>query len=301
MAPDTSSLRYFLVVAQERNFTRAAARIGIAQPALSARIRRLEADLGTQLLTRTTRSVALTPAGTALADSAPAALAALDRAFDTARRVGLGAAGPLRIGYSASAGSETAPLLVEALRRDAPDLQIIAAPMPTPDISTAVAQGRLDVGITRAEQPGTGVRRFPLRRERIGVQLSLSHPLAAHVDLDPTDLVAYPIQLHDRATNPPLHDALVNLFRDLPIQPQFVTPTVAFDMSQRAVRTGTTISLVGEAALSAHPPGLTWRPLRGVAPLIICLVLPHVLMPIHRRVRTLAKSLATELDWLTAE
>ncbi|MFD3838259.1 LysR family transcriptional regulator [Streptomyces sp. NPDC058642] len=70
VAPDTVSLRYFLVLAQELNFTRAAARIGIAQPALSARMRRLEAELGTALLVRNTRSVVLTTAGAALAESA---------------------------------------------------------------------------------------------------------------------------------------------------------------------------------------------------------------------------------------
>ena len=70
MAPDTVSLRYFLVLAQELNFTRAAARIGIAQPALSARMRRLEAELGTALLVRNTRSVVLTTAGAAVAESA---------------------------------------------------------------------------------------------------------------------------------------------------------------------------------------------------------------------------------------
>src|ERR1700749_3866335 len=75
VAPDTVSLRYFLVLAQELNFTRAAARIGIAQPALSARMRRLEAELGTALLVRNTRSVVLTTAGAALAESAPPARA----------------------------------------------------------------------------------------------------------------------------------------------------------------------------------------------------------------------------------
>lgn len=98
VAPDTVSLRYFLVLAQELNFTRAAARIGIAQPALSARMRRLEAELGTALLVRNTRSVVLTTAGAALAESAPPALAALDRAWDTARSAAAGELGTLRIG-----------------------------------------------------------------------------------------------------------------------------------------------------------------------------------------------------------
>lgn len=135
MAPDTVSLRYFLVLAQELNFTRAAARIGIAQPALSARIRRLEAELGTSLLVRNTRSVVLTTAGAALAESAPPALAALERAWDTARNAGAGELGTLRIGYSLSTGAETAPALVDRLIRSSPGLEVGAVPMATPEIS----------------------------------------------------------------------------------------------------------------------------------------------------------------------
>ncbi|RMI30872.1 LysR family transcriptional regulator [Nocardia stercoris] len=297
MGPDILSLRYFLVVAEERHFTRAAVRIGIAQPALSARIRRLEADLGTQLLVRTTRTVELTPAGTALVESAPAALAAVDRAFDAARRIGAGAAGPLRIGYSLSAGAETAPMLVDALVRALPGLDVTAAPMPTPEISPAVAEGRLDVGITRAEQPGRGVRRFPLRQQRIGVQLAADHPLAANAEIDVADLAGYPVQLHERAANPVAHDQLVGLLGAGPV-PRFHSPIVAFDLSQRVVRSGAAVSLAGEAALSAHPPGLTWRPLRTAAVLTTCLVLPYTLLPMHQRVRLVAKDLAAETNWL---
>ncbi|WP_157124536.1 LysR family transcriptional regulator, partial [Nocardia pseudovaccinii] len=184
MAPDTVSLRYFLVLAQELNFTCAAARIGIAQPALSARIRRLEAELGTSLLVRNTRSVVLTTAGAALAESAPPALAALDRAWDTARNAGAGELGTLRIGYSLSAGAETAPALVDRLIRSSPGLEVSAVPMATPEISPAVADGRIDAGITRGEQPGRGVRRFLLRRLRVGVQLAQHHPLAEHPEIE---------------------------------------------------------------------------------------------------------------------
>src|SRR5918997_441149 len=122
MAPDTVSLRYFLVLAQELNFTRAAARIGIAQPALSARMRRLEAELGTALLVRNTRSVVLTTAGAGLAEAAAA-----------------GELGTLRIGYSLSAGAETAPALVDRLIRGNSGLEVSAVPMATPEISPAVA------------------------------------------------------------------------------------------------------------------------------------------------------------------
>lgn len=298
VAPDTVSLRYFLVLAQELNFTRAAARIGIAQPALSARMRRLEAELGTALLVRNTRSVVLTTAGAALAESAPPALAALDRAWDTARSAAAGELGTLRIGYSLSAGAETAPALVDRLIRSSPGLEVGAVPMATPEISPAVADGRIDAGITRGEQPGRGVRRFLLRRARIGVQLAQHHPLAEHPEIEIADAAAYPLRLPDRAANPVIHDQLSALFRDTRPPPRFHTPAVSFDMSQRDLHDGVTLAPAGEAAVTAQPAGLTWRPLRGAPSLTIHLVLPREQSPLHRRIRAVAKTLAHELHWL---
>jgi len=300
VAPDTVSLRYFLVLAQELNFTRAAARIGIAQPALSARIRRLEAELGTVLLVRDTRSVVLTTAGAALAESAPPALAALDRAWDAARRAGAGELGVLRIGYSLSAGAETAPALVDNLIRSSPGLEVGAVPMATPEISPAVADGRLDAGITRGEQPGRGVRRFLLRRERIGVQLAQHHPLAEHseIEIEVADAAAYPLRLPDRVANPVIHDQLSAVFRDTRPHPEFHTSAVSFDMSQRDLLDGLTLAPAGEAAITTPPAGVTWRPLRGAPTLTIHLVLPREQSPLHRRIRAVAKSLAREQRWL---
>ncbi|WP_019926351.1 LysR substrate-binding domain-containing protein [Nocardia sp. BMG111209] len=298
MAPDTVSLRYFLVLAQELNFTRAAARIGIAQPALSARIRRLETELGNALLVRDTRSVVLTTAGAALAESAPAALAALDRAWDTARRAGAGELGTLRIGYSLSTGAETAPALVDKLIRSSPGLEVGAVPTATPEISPAVADGRIDAGITRGEQPGRGVRRYLLRRERIGVQMAQHHPLAEHPEIEIAAAAAYPLRLPDRTANPVVHDELAAVFRDIRPHPRFHTPAVSFDMSQRDLRDGRTLAPAGAAADTAPSPGITWRPLRGAPMLTIHLVLPREQSPLHRRVRAVARTLAHELHWL---
>ncbi|MFJ4185432.1 LysR family transcriptional regulator [Kitasatospora sp. NPDC089509] len=300
MPPDTVSLRYFLVLAQELNFTRAAARIGIAQPALSARMRRLETELGTALLVRTTRSVALTTAGAALAESAPPALAALDRAWDAARSAAAGQLGTLRIGYSLSAGVGTAPALVDRLIRDNGGLQVGAVPMATPEISPAVADGRIDAGITRGEQPGRGVRRFLLRRTRIGVQLAQHHPLAEHPEIEIADAAAYPLRLPDRVANPVIHDQLSALFQDIRPHPRFRTPAVSFDLSQHDLRDGLTLAPAGEAAATTQPAGLTWRPLRDAPGLTFHLVLPRDPSPLHRRIRAAARTLAHELHWLPA-
>src|SRR3954453_17331507 len=97
MEPEARLLRYFLAVAGELNFTRAAEALGIAQPALSAQIRQLEAQLGVRLLERTTRSGQLTAAGRVVQEAGPAALAALGEVWDAARRAGRGEIGRLRV------------------------------------------------------------------------------------------------------------------------------------------------------------------------------------------------------------
>jgi hypothetical protein len=182
--------------------------------------------------------------------------------------------------------------------RDTGGLDVGAVPMATPEISPAVADGRIDAGITRGEQPGRGVRRFLLRRARIGVQLAQHHPLARHPEIEIADAAAYPLRLPDRAANPVIHDQLSALFRDTRPHPRFHTPAVAFDMSQHDLRDGTTLAPAGEAAATAQPAGLTWRPLRGAPTLTYHLVLPREQSPLHRRVRAVARALAHELHWL---
>src|ERR671924_1647223 len=96
-------LRYFVVAAEELNFSRAASRLHMAQPPLSVAIRQLEQELGTDLFVRTSREVRLTEAGRTLLEGARRTLAEADRAFDAARRAGAGALGRLRVAFSWSA------------------------------------------------------------------------------------------------------------------------------------------------------------------------------------------------------
>src|SRR4051812_16345171 len=165
MEPEARLLRYFLAVAEELNFTRAAERLKIAQPALSAQIRRLESQLGVQLLERSTRSVKLTDAGRAVQERGPAALVALADVWEAARRAGRGELGRLRIAYSPSAGYETAPALVRAMRERYPDVELTAEVLPMPDLVQAVRDGRVEVGLARTPAPADGVRLRTVRLE----------------------------------------------------------------------------------------------------------------------------------------
>src|SRR3954454_19288396 len=261
MEPEARLLRYFLAVAGELNFTRAAEALGIAQPALSAQIRQLEAQLGVRLLERTTRSVHLTEAGRVLQERGPAALAALADAWEAARRVGRGEAGRLRVAYSPSCGYETAPRLVEALRVRHPDVTIAAEVLPTSEIVPVVREGRVDVGIARAPDAAAGVRLRLVRRERQGVLVPASHPLATYPEVTLAAVAAYPLLMHARAANPTHYDLVVQTFLQAGLSPRLVERPVAFDPTMRAIRDGSGIALVGSSSADGLADDLRWVPL----------------------------------------
>src|SRR5712691_5228973 len=123
---DPRLLRYFLAVAEELHFGRAAARLYISQPSLSNQIRKLEDTLGTPLFLRTSRQVRLTAAGRMLFDEAPAALAALEHAAEQTRLAGAGIATTLRLGYTPVASFDTLPALLATAEEDQPELTVVA-------------------------------------------------------------------------------------------------------------------------------------------------------------------------------
>src|SRR6185503_13230898 len=134
-------LRYFLAVAEELHFGRAAARVYISQPSLSNQIKQLERTLGTDLFVRTSRHVGLTTAGRALLEEAPLALAALERAAECARLAGAGIAGSVRLGYAPTAGFETLGAILAAVEDDSPNVTVIAS-----ELFSAEVPGRVLVG-----------------------------------------------------------------------------------------------------------------------------------------------------------
>src|SRR5437899_1289425 len=141
-------LRYFAAVADELNFSRAAERLHMAQPPLSAAIRQLERELGVELFSRTSREVKLTDAGRAFLDGARRTLAEADRAVQDAKRTGAGELGRLRLGFSWSMRFETLPAIGRALRRDHPDVQLLAQEMWNAHMGPAFANGSIDVALS---------------------------------------------------------------------------------------------------------------------------------------------------------
>jgi len=303
MEPEARLLRYFLAVASTLNFTRAAETLGIAQPALSAQIRQLEAQLGVQLLERTTRSVQLTDAGRVVQERGPAALAGLAQVWEAARRAGRGETGRLRVAYSPSAGYQTAPAVVRAVRDRYPGIEISAEVLPTPDIVRAVRDGRIDVGVARMPEARDGVRLRTLRVEPLGAVVPADHPLAARGDVDLATIAGHPILMHPRAANPAQFDFVHALFDRSGLAPRLVERPVAFDPTQSMIRAGQAIGLAGASSADGLAAGLRWIPVADPDARVVMALLFREgdLSPTADRFERVAVATAAAAGWLETD
>jgi DNA-binding transcriptional LysR family regulator len=145
--PELRHLRYFVAVAEELNFSRAARRLRIAQPPLSVAIRQLEQELGAELFLRSSREVTLTEAGRTLLDGARRTLAEAERAMAEARRASAGEVGSLRLAFSWSARFETLPALGQAFRTERPDVALLTEEMWNARMPAALRSGSVDVAV----------------------------------------------------------------------------------------------------------------------------------------------------------
>ena len=190
-------LRYFVAVAEERSFSRAAERLHIAQPPLSQQIRRLEKDLGFPVFERTSKGVRLTQAGAALLDGARAVLAASEDARRAAEAAHRGAAGRLTLAFMNSAAYSTLPRLLRAFGKAHPGIVVDAREMAIADQVDALIDGRIDAGILRPPIDDTRLAALELADEPFVVALPTGHRLSTRRTLKPSDLrdealVSYP-------------------------------------------------------------------------------------------------------------
>jgi DNA-binding transcriptional LysR family regulator len=257
-------LRYFLAVAEERNFTRAAERLHIAQPALSRQVRELERELGVELLSRTTHKVEPTEAGLMLLERGPALLDAADSLWRGVRGFADGSLGSISLGYGMSAGYETAPQLLLAMSEEAPGIEVSARVMSFADIVAGVAAGTLDVGLVRCAPPQQELVLTLLRLERQGLIVSRDHPLAkggASTGVDPAELDGVKLLLHARDHNPGHYDQIMDICARAGAKPEVLVRGLDFDASYTPVASGAAVTIVGETGRVGLPAGLLWLPL----------------------------------------
>jgi DNA-binding transcriptional LysR family regulator len=206
-------LTYFVTVAEELHFGRAAERLHIVQSAVSMQIQRLERELGAELFDRTPRRVRLTAAGERLLPEARAVLAAADRA-----RAAVAPPPGLRIGTSTGLGTHLDRVLA-AFARHAPDVPVELFSLPVAERLARVAGGQLDAAFVRAVEPVPGVRVLPLWPDPLVAALPATHPLAGRAEIGVEELAEVPLTLTERRNNPALVDLVVGACHQAGFEP----------------------------------------------------------------------------------
>lgn len=296
---DLRRLQYFLAVARERNFTRAAERLHIAQPALSRQVKQLEHELGVELLHRTTHEFELTDAGKFLLERGPALLSAADVLWRDVRTYGRGERGGVTVAYGASASYETAPRLLRALTERHPGIAMTTTVKSVDEIITGLSDGSVDVGLVRCPPKGAGLDAQTVRMERQGVLLRRDHPLASNSTLDVPDLADETVLLHPREGNPGHYDAVLGLFREHALEPRVQLRTLSFDLAYTPILQGGVITIIGESSMSIGlPDELCWVPLSPPVRLEVALLTRrHQRSPAVERLLEAATIATTDLGW----
>lgn len=217
---DLRQLRYFVAVARERNFTRAAESLHIAQPPLSRQIQLLEEELGVVLIIRKSRPIRLTDAGRLFYEQALQVLGRVDQMKDATRRVGLNRNPVLSIGFVASTLYGGLPSLIRKLRQSAPELDIQLLEMLSIQQIPALKEGRIDVGFGRLRHSDPNVVGTVLREERLVVALPRGTLLAQDdTPLPPAAVAGHKLIVYPKEPRPSYADQVLSMLRDEDIRP----------------------------------------------------------------------------------
>ena len=256
-------LRYFLAVAETLHFSRAAAKLGIAQPPLSQQIRKLEALVGAPLFERTTRGVRLTPAGAMLRERATATIARVGDDLEQTRRVARGEEGRLTVGFSGSVMFTELPAAIQRYRQAYPHVEVQLREMWTSEQLTALADGSIDVGFLRDGERRPELSITPLLREPFHVALPANHKLRRHRTVDPASLEGEPFVLFSRRMGSLAYDRTIRCCLDAGFQPQIVQEAPQFPTLIRLVAAGLGISLAPACVATVAFLGAIYRPVRS--------------------------------------
>ncbi|HEY8763633.1 MAG TPA: LysR substrate-binding domain-containing protein [Solirubrobacteraceae bacterium] len=257
-------LRYFVAVAEELHFRRAAARLHISQPPLSQQIHQLETEIGCSLLARTRRRVELTPAGEAFLHDARVILGELEGAVATAQRIGSGQTGRLRVNFVGSALLSLVPGAVQRFRTARPNVEIQIRERPTVEQVRAVVAGTVDVGLVRPPFDELDeLRAEVVLRERTVAALPTDHPLTKLRRIPLRRLAAEPLVLFPRNQAPGFHDLLISCLAATGTTPRVVQYAPEMTTIVGLVAAGMGFSLVPASVSRLGLDGVSYRPVAG--------------------------------------
>jgi DNA-binding transcriptional LysR family regulator len=297
MTPELRQLRYFVAVAEERNLTRAARRLHIAQQSLSQQIRTLETQLGVELFERSTRGVELTDVGAVLLREARPVLAQSERAVEAVRRAARGEQGELRVGFLSSLANYLMPPLVRVFRDRHPGVTLRAEEVTIASLVGGLREGAIDAALSRPPLVDDLATEVVLR-EPVAAVLPEGHPLADREELTLADLADEPWVLTPRSSWPPWHRRYDEDFARAGYRPRVVQRGTSPQNLLALVAAGVGVTRLTLSARSLRDSGVAFVPLAGDEAEVVLVwragahnpALPALREVVHEVVRT------TDLD-----
>ena len=261
-------LRYFVAVAEELHFRRAAERLHVAQPAVSERVRKLEQELGVKLLERTQRSVRLTDAGAALLEDAKRVLRLADAAQHSARNAQGRDSARLRIGYVAAALPAAVPRALQAIRIFTSPTEIRLEPGCAVALIEAVRDMRLDAAVIPLPAPTRGLRVTQLSDQGAVAALPISHPHATLTSISLRRAAPEQLMIFPREANRAFYDGVISACHEARLAPAIAElPDHDVEQALLSVASGAELALLPESVAERYAaPGVRFVPLADPRP-----------------------------------
>lgn len=259
---DLRQLRSFVTLANERNFSRAADRLHIAQPPLSRQIQQLEAEVGAELIDRSSRPIRLTEPGRLFYEQAVQVLSRVDEMRMMMKRALKIEKRQFVIGFVGSVLYAHLPELVREFRRAAPEVEIHLVELVSLEQIGALKEGRIDIGFGRVRFDDDEVRRIILREEPLIAALPVDHPLARQsgpVSLQ--QLAEERIILYPRAPRPGYADQVIALFHDQGLEPRIAHEARELQIAVGLVAAEEGVCIVPVSVQKSRLEGIHYKPL----------------------------------------
>lgn len=263
---DLRRLSYFVAVAEELHFGRAAARLDIAQPPLSRQIAQLEADLGVLLIDRSRSQIRLTQAGEVLLERARDVLDRIERTEREVRRIGEGISGRLRIAFVGSATYGVLPNVIKAFRMAYPDVELALSAMNNAELKRAVIQREIDIAVARLSLDDDELKSEPLHHETLILALPDTSPLLQQETIRLAALKTETFVLYPRRPRPSFADHILAICRDEGFVPRSQVMAQDYQTAISLVSVGVGISMVPQSVSQSERTGVAYRGYEGHNP-----------------------------------
>lgn len=265
-------IRYFIAVAEELNFTRAAERLCIAQPPLSLQIKQLEEELNVCLFQRSKHSVALSEAGHAFLSYAHGVLALLDEARERVIGVARGECGHLKVAFNGSTSRVVLPRLFERHQCMRPEVQLILSDLTTAQQVAALERGDIHVGIARQPPRRSSILVEPIWSEPLCLVMPRGHPMSAKPRIEGAELQGMPMILCSPKHSPTLYETSLKVCRKLGFFPNVRHQLNSIYSVLSLVAAGHGVAILPAGANTLRSDDLVFRPIEGAGHSEVCLL-----------------------------